>query len=220
VSVWWRPLGCVLWLDFAEPDGARAYDQSGQGNHGVIYGAVRRRGPLLRALSFDGVDDRVEVPYSPTLPTNGEIFSVLFWINPLSLTDLTFAVHHEGWAYFPAIQPGGAAVRLHRDDGSLLWFGDYSYTFEAGQWYLLGQAYDGSTDYLILNGQLIPVSLPEAVATRSVANPRVAIGYRYYDAIYTDRCIVALARIYSRVLTEREIVAHYWHLKSAVLEAP
>jgi len=83
----------------------------------------------------------------------------------------------EGWAYFDV---------------------------EVGRWYMLGQMYDGATDYLIINGQLIPVDLPSAVPTRAVADPRVAIGYNYHDVDYTDKCDVALAYIYDRALSPRE----------------
>ena len=43
--------GLVLWLDFEEGHGDKAYDRSGQGNHGTIYGAkwVKVRQYELRA---------------------------------------------------------------------------------------------------------------------------------------------------------------------------
>jgi len=58
----WRPRGCVLWLDFLEPKGDTAYDKSGYDNHGTIYGAARVRALGRYGLEFDGVDDYVELP--------------------------------------------------------------------------------------------------------------------------------------------------------------
>lgn len=59
-----------------------AYDTSGNGNHGMVYGAVWvRDGKFGKALSFDG-DDYVEVPDSDSLDLTGA-FTLSAWIKPL-----------------------------------------------------------------------------------------------------------------------------------------
>ncbi len=55
---------CVLFLQFAERSGLTAYDLSKYGNHGTIYGAVRGGGFGHYYLYFDGVDDKLTIPFS------------------------------------------------------------------------------------------------------------------------------------------------------------
>jgi len=72
--------GLVLWLKFNEGSGNIAYDSSFYNNHGTIYGAVYTDGKFGKALSFDGVDDYVEVPHSPELTWSTEDFTVELWL--------------------------------------------------------------------------------------------------------------------------------------------
>ncbi|RLI33198.1 hypothetical protein DRO56_02280 [Candidatus Bathyarchaeota archaeon] len=70
----------ALWLRLDEDFGTRAYDQSRFFNHGVIYGTSWVEGRYRRALSFDGVDDYVEVPDDPSLNVGTEDFTVSLWV--------------------------------------------------------------------------------------------------------------------------------------------
>jgi len=56
-----------------------AYDRSGQGNNGTIYGAKPAIGKSGQALSFDGVDDYVDV--GNNIQNSGP-FTVSFWWKP------------------------------------------------------------------------------------------------------------------------------------------
>ena len=67
--------GLVGYWSFDEGEGSTAYDYSGHGNHGTIYGAQWVTGVAGTALSFDGSDDYVDVP-NIDRPTG---FSVAIW---------------------------------------------------------------------------------------------------------------------------------------------
>ena len=79
---------CVLYLPLTRnlragvnDDDTTVYDRSNFGNHGTIYGAVWQTLPSGKsALSFDGVDDYVEVADSPSLrvETNNQL-TVMVW---------------------------------------------------------------------------------------------------------------------------------------------
>jgi len=69
--------GLVLYLPFEEGYGNYTLDWSGNDNSGRIYGATWTSGKIGKALSFDGVDDYVEIPHSDSLNLN--ILTVTAW---------------------------------------------------------------------------------------------------------------------------------------------
>ncbi|RLI99997.1 MAG: hypothetical protein DRP08_06800 [Candidatus Aenigmatarchaeota archaeon] len=67
-----------------EGSGNVAYDSSGQGNDGTIYGATWIDGKFGKALSFDGSDDYVDFGNDPTLTDVSDI-TIILWF---SFTDI------------------------------------------------------------------------------------------------------------------------------------
>jgi len=57
----------MLLLKLDEGEGVRAVDYSDQGNDGEILGAKWTSGKYGYGLHFDGINDRVIIPYDPTL---------------------------------------------------------------------------------------------------------------------------------------------------------
>ncbi len=70
--------GLIAYWSFDEGSGGIAYDSAGS-NHGTIYGASWVDGISGHALSFDGVDDYIEVPDSDSLDIANEI-TIEAWI--------------------------------------------------------------------------------------------------------------------------------------------
>ena len=80
-----------LW-HFDEGVGSLAYDVSGYDNHGAICGgAIWTDGKFGKALDFDGIDNYVDVPDSPSLDITGKI-TLEAWIYPRSMTQLQVIV--------------------------------------------------------------------------------------------------------------------------------
>ncbi len=68
----------ISWWKFDEGQGTIAYDSAGS-NHGNVYGATWTAGQINGALSFDGVDDYVEIPDSDDFDFGTRDFSISVW---------------------------------------------------------------------------------------------------------------------------------------------
>ena len=75
--------GLVLYLPFDEGKGDIVKDISGNGNDGTIYGARWVDGKFGKALSFDGIDDYVELK-DRNLHMGGNDFTIAAWVKPAS----------------------------------------------------------------------------------------------------------------------------------------
>ena len=75
------PLGLISYWKFDEGSGTTAYDSVGA-NNGTVYGANWTTGKVDGALSFDGVDDYVNVPDSSSL-------DIVNYVTAVSYTHLT-----------------------------------------------------------------------------------------------------------------------------------
>jgi hypothetical protein len=102
------------------------HDDSGNGNHGVILGPIWTTGQVGTALSFDGIDDIVEIPGSPLWDFASPDFSVEFWINnPTSYWDWESIIGNQyldrgsGWGIWTkqediGFEAGGADPQTHQ----------------------------------------------------------------------------------------------------------
>ena len=79
-----------LAMDFAENTGAAAHDRSGNGNDGSLVGGTswNSAGRYGVGLSFDGVDDYVEIPDSSSLSIAGDM-TIAAWINVTDFANYT-----------------------------------------------------------------------------------------------------------------------------------
>ena len=161
------PYTVGLW-HFDEGTGTTAYDSSGYDNHGTISGATWVDGKFGKALQFDGIDDYVEVPASPSLaiadaitievwvyllsaPTNMRIecrpYSTEEWAAPYADYELV-VLNEAGWGGYP-----GRAVYFGLTlDGSWTYFATTD-TVPLNTWTHLAATYDGSNMKIYINGQ-------------------------------------------------------------------
>jgi hypothetical protein len=73
--------GPIGYWSFDEGSGTTAYDSSGNNDNGAIYGATWTSGKFGEALSFDGIDDRVDLGQMSWIKGARE-FSIEAWIKP------------------------------------------------------------------------------------------------------------------------------------------
>jgi len=146
----------VLYLPFDWDDGSYARDRSGYNNHGTIYGATLTAGKIGSARSFDGTDDKVEVPHSTSLNISGA-FTIAAWIYPKAkpqnggifektiggYVNKQFLLFLEGNNIRMRVVKGGTGYTLTSAS-----------TFTLNTWQFLAAVYDGSKGYIYIDGNL------------------------------------------------------------------
>ena len=144
------PDGCEGWVArwaLQEGSGSSAVDHSPYENDGIIYGAAWTDNGCGQYLTFDGVDDYIEVPDDPSLDITGSI-TLTAWIKPVDISGdyVVCKRRPEG---------GGNVYSLDIYPGQVRSMGVYGRTdIVVGQWQHIAATCDGSTVTLYYNGEV------------------------------------------------------------------
>jgi hypothetical protein len=145
----------TVYLNFNEGSGNYAFDVSGNGNAGTLYGASRiENGACGRALSFNGINNYAEIPFSSRNHPLKDI-TVSLWF---------YTDSFEPQVLVSTFEDGG--YRLGFDDGNDLWWtinlegtGEVSIPVQHEsisklQWHHVTGTYDGQALKVYLDGVL------------------------------------------------------------------
>lgn len=194
-----------------EGSGLSAFDDSGNGNHGILRnGPVWVAGRANNALSFDGVNDYIELNNSPSLnPPNA--ISIAAWVNTVTLSVSQFIVAKDNLPsgrlqYFLRLQ--GSAVRM-----GIRTTADYFATSAANlittnTWYHVAGTWDGQLIRLYVNGAQVATSPAAVTGTMSDNGVATRIGGRQ-DGQLPFRGRIDEVQIYDRALSLSEVQAIY-----------
>lgn len=196
----------VAHYQFNEGTGSISSDLSGNGNTGTVVGASWSGG----ALDFDGVDDHVSIPNSPTINLTGNTMTVMAWvkweINPTSGASWASIVNKNGDGQF----------RLHHNSNnsrfefavSTAGGGGWVFSSTApviNQWYHVAGTYDGAAIRIYVDGQLegslamtgniIGSTSPVNIGNRAISNDR------FFAGMIDD------VRLYNHTLSQTDISA-------------
>jgi len=234
--------GCVLELYMAEQKGPMCYDQSGYGNDSTIYGAGRRKGPIIGALEFDGVDDYIQAPDSPSLDidtaaTGG--FTISLWLKILSWAQPTYnqilvkgeLVSGIGWIVNysctiagpspPAgVVKGAPTLMWANPDGTVLdhWFNDHPLNLD--RWYHVAFTFDRSNIRYFVDG-VLRQTIAETVDMITNDKPFTFGGGWFYGGLGTpSNVLLGAFRVYRRALSEKEVLALYSYVVSPTIKVP
>jgi hypothetical protein len=142
------------------PFSGNANDQSGNGNDGVVNGALLtqdRFGQANSAYSFDGLNDYIQVSASPSLDIQDAI-TLSAWVYHLSNLNTQHIVNRSdpstGYrlAAWPA-NPTGNAFELY-DDSQVQHIIDDGQAPVTGTWTHVAGVWDGTTMSIYRDGQL------------------------------------------------------------------
>lgn len=212
--------GLVAFYPF---DGS-ANDESGNANHGTVYGGVTltedRFGNPDSAYSFDGYDDRIGVPNNASLQP--EHMSIAIWFNsdPLygnTSSYLDSALLLQNLNYLGGGTHHGYHLALRHLTGKInfsLNNSDYLNPvtdMQDREWNFVVGTYDGTHMKLYLNGVLVDSILHTAGYTPSNLSEftigSAAYSFNHYQHHYSGK--IDDFRMYSRALTEEEILLLY-----------
>ena len=202
---------------FDEGAGNIAYDSSGSNNAGTIYGASWVPG----ALSFDGLDDYVMVPNSPSINTNTFTVSARVSFDDIERNNPILDKRNGQWhrnfgLYYIAndAQPTGIA-----QDYLLVSIGDGSFvastyltaayapvSLDVNRFYNIAATYDQQNLNLFLDGV--------SIATKSISMPGITGNGDLYIGSHSDPNsyggrtdgIIDGVRIYDHALSQAEIL--------------
>jgi len=213
--------GLVLWLPMDEGSGNTTYDYSGNNNNGTLYNGSTICGgidncPLWvdgligKAISFDGVDDYVNIPSSPSLSGLNTI-TLSVWVNPTKTTEGTIASKHDNyqnreWQLY--INPYTYKYTFQVVDNSTNTFSEVAGILAtAGKWTHIVGVYNNGDLRIYCDGVLISSATTNKIIR--VTNAPIRIGNRADDARYYGG-IIDEVLIYNRALSEEEIKELYY----------
>jgi len=201
--------GLVGYWRFDEETGSTAKDSSPYGNHGTIYGATRVRGIIGKALSFDGVDDYVEVANSESLNPTNEI-TLMAWVNARSTQNTEYPkIVAKANAYvlhildtFPSV------IVLNIYSGGNLRQTKIENALSADEWVHIVATYDGRYGRIYKNGELVATKDFETIGIIDSTANDVGIG-AYPGGSTPFNGTIDEVRIYNRALSPGEIKIIY-----------
>jgi len=210
---------CVLYLPMTRnlraginDTDTEVYDRSPFGNHGTIHGAVWQTLPSGKSvLSFDGVDDYVEVPDSASLDVTDEI-TVMAWVKVNSFNELYQNwIISRGTSYYSAEVGDGYYIRLW-DSGKvqfLIGDGGTSYhdlispegIISTGNWYHIVGVFTGNQLKLYVNLQDFSSDTFSGYGLGNGTSLQIPVNKPGYQINGT----IDEVRIYNRALSGEEI---------------
>lgn len=201
--------GLVAWWRLEENGLAQAKDQSLYAKHGTIFGATPAWGRIGRALSFDGLNDYVRVPYAPI--HNPPYMTSTTWIKIRSSPPLgTYFETNSRGTYGTRIYPNGSYVFIALISG--IWVYCWGNTIlSLGVNYFITGTFDGQYMRVYLNGILDCAPILQVGTIDPVVFDffiGVAEVPPFFDQAYDD-AIISDVRIYNRALNASEMYHLY-----------
>lgn len=205
------PKGLVGWWRFDEGGGAVAQDSSGKGHSGYLKGCRWATGVRGSSVEFDGWKSCVEVEDSPDLNSISTWEAWIRWRGPTSMGGYGIVVcrgeQRAGQGcWFIYVPNSGDSLGFGFSDGlsinSLTWRVDLS----DGSWHHVVMVREGEDFELYFDGE--PQGVRNARWMLEPEKGKVYIG-SYQGKMFTFCGQIDEVALYSRKLTELEVMSHY-----------
>jgi hypothetical protein len=217
-EVTWNPpivtSGLVLNLDTANPNsysgtGNTWTDQTSSNNTVTLVNNPTFTNLNYGALTFDGATNYGTKATTSNFPSGANPFTLSIWFYPTSsaatMSIVSYGVENTGQLVRIRINAGGAyAVVFGHWGGAGYDLGNGS-TVNANAWNNVTEVFDGTNDYMYINGVLKGTFTPTAL--NIPANSSLYIAKRATGEFFTGS--VAQTLIYNVALTATEVVQNY-----------
>jgi predicted outer membrane repeat protein len=219
--------GLISHWAFDEGSGSTAYDSFGD-NDGNLMGAPNwTTGQVDGALSFDGVDDYVEVPDAPSLD-GMDALTITAWIKTDSSGDymgvVSKYIHSSGDnlddSYCLLLDPSGAVI-FQYNPGNIYVIKLSSPTVADGSWHHIVGVYTGTEGSIYIDGNEVPLFRDYSDPGGSLNNTDVqlTIGSSNNNGTldFFFQGTIDDVRIYDRALSAEEIRQLYRYQSGVVV---
>lgn len=201
-SVQGNTTGLVGSWHFDEGTGTRAYDSSGNGNNGTIYGVAWVAGKCGNALSFDGIDDNVALSNQVT-----GILTATAWVYKNDTSAAVVLGKSSSHPYCTIFNFWSSNTLIYVGDGVSAEYGFEVSAFNfVNQWHFLAVTLSGTTMTLFVDGQ----SVGSQTFSSSSLSPIDTIGEYGAGGNYPFKGIIDEVRIYNRALNPSETTSLYY----------
>ena len=192
--------GLVGWWPLHENSGTKAYDLSGNENHGSLNGGITQgvagKGGLT-SYSFDGSDDYTSLPSYPTFSSA----TISAWVYETGSGGSPLGILSNNYLAFRTSSGGELLFQMNSNI-------NISKTVSSNNWYHLVGTWDGNTQEFYVDGVLVGSNSVSSMQNKSEGD---SIGRRsnvsgYKDFFGGNICDV---RVYDRALSPEEIQELY-----------
>ncbi len=206
-----KDTGLVGYWTFDEGSGTTTYDSSGNNNEGTILGATwKLEGVLNGSISFDGVNDYVNVQDDPSLNFHDENqFSICVWFkrnsinNPDSEKILCKSQTSSNAGYSVHITPDNEINLRCRTGGYLCDIFSNKKIIDTG-WHHTVVIWNSGTQHIYIDG-IHDKTVNHGDYSIKDKNKDLEIGI-HYGSNHPLNAVLDEIRIYERALTENEII--------------
>lgn len=201
----WYDSSLVGYWQLNEGSGATAFDDGGNANTGTITGALWVDGKYGKALSFDGENDYVEVPYNATFDFSTGSFTIAFGLKHLDTASDRRIVSKAGGKYYDVMVASEGKIAFGLSD------------LVGNPWAVTPLAYDDNIEHFIVAVRDVithticvyvdggeKVNVTDTTSDLSEVNIPLQIGARTGIGQYAKGAIDEV-RIYNRALSQTEI---------------
>ncbi len=209
--------GLVGYWNFDEGSGEAAYDGSGHGNDGTVFGATWTTGISGAALHFNGVDDYVRIGPSAILEADS-FLTISVWLLPIgpgsNPTWGGIIVNKEGEYEVNRLPNGTIAWALANSDPGWTWTLT-GFVAPEDVWTHIILVYDAGQVLFYANGDLVfAYGGAGLIGDFHPDEDELRIGSRQFptlDEHFEGR--IDEVRIYNRALSDGEIRDLYWSVR-------
>ncbi|MFH0963227.1 MAG: LamG domain-containing protein [Planctomycetota bacterium] len=207
-----RESGLVLRYRFEDGSGTVAADSGPNVNHATVHGATFVKDGDGHALLFDGLDDYLECPSSPSLTLPGAL-TLEAWVKP----DRPMSGEKPPWAMSAIVGKGVACYEFYglvykRDRAKLYISSGHNRSGEAPlpmkTWSHVVGTFDGNALVMYVDGKRVGSEPSIAVKIRTTSES-LFVGRNKYPELSFFPGAIDEVKVYDRALSDKEVFAAY-----------